>query len=287
MARFQRLLLGRGAHEVIVWAAPEVCRAVVRSAERIVRAAGFEFRESASPADYWLSQLLVRIAHPRIAAAVRSACDATNFIYYRDIPTALIDAVRRQLAELGIADDEPFRGYTPAARSEKPWSGIDIGVAEESLVAQWESVRRWGAGCCEEPDVACIIPMEEHAPGIRTERPLSIERFRELIAATRVRETSLSFRVRVGTPYAGVPAAMRGTALAMALLAADPALAPGYRGNRGSRVTAQPGWERVTGDDTISLGWLRPTDEAVLRNIDNPACFFEPGARCPLYKLRY
>ncbi len=253
----------------------ETCRTVLRTAERFVRAAGFEFRASAESPEYWLSQLLVRIADPRVAAAVRAACDATGFVYCREIPAALIDLIRQQLTERGIAAESLFKGHTPETRREKPWSGITIGVSEEYLAAQWESAKRWEAhGHLEEPmigEIAAGGKAMRQPSASREEAHLSIEQFRELLATTRARETTVHFRVRISTALAGVPVAMRGTLLAKALITADPALVPGYWGNRGSHVAGIMGWERVTGDDIVSLGWLRPADETVRQRLGDPA----------------
>jgi len=261
--------------------APEsgTCRAVLLTTERLVRAAGFEFRASAEPSEYWLSQLLVRIADQRVAAAIRAACDAIGFVYYRGIPTVLIDSILQQLTKRGISVETLFKGHTPETRWEKPWSGITIGVSETYLATQWKSSRRCEArGYHEEPMIAestsageAIHRAAVHLPSaLQEDAHLSSEQFRELLATTRAKETTVHFRVWVSAVLAGVPVAMRGTLLAKALLIADPALVPAYWGNHGSRVAGIMGWERVTGDDTVSLGWLRPADETVRQRLGDP-----------------
>jgi hypothetical protein len=257
--------------------APKVgtCRAVLLTTERLVRAAGFEFRASNEPSEYWLSQLLVRIADPRVAAAVRAACDTTGFVYYREIPTAFVSSIRQQLTERGIAVETPFKGYTPETRRKKPWSGITIGVSEKYLATQWKSAKRWESrGYSEEPMVGERTSAGEaihQSSALHEDFHLSIEQFRKLLAATHARETTVDFRVLVSAALAGVPVAMRGTLLAKALLIADPSLVPVYWGNRGSRIAGIMGWERVTGDDIVSLGWLRPADETIRQRLGDPA----------------
>ncbi len=236
---------------------PGICRKVVEAVERLVRAAGFEFRTSAGTSDYWISQLLVRLADPRVAEAVRVACVAIGFVYYRDIPTALVSSIREQLALRGIPADEPFRGHSPASRSQKPWSGIETGVGEAFLAAQWKcAIASMDQGQAEEVPIA--LPARD-----RSENRLPIDRFRELIAATRRRKTVIHFRVNIDSSLRDVPPAMRGTLLAKALMAAEPGLVPEYWGNCGSQVAGTPGWERATGDDVVALAWLSPADELV------------------------
>jgi radical SAM superfamily enzyme YgiQ (UPF0313 family) len=251
---------------------PETCGAVLRTVERLTRAAGFEFRASAEVAEYWLSQILVRIADPRVAEAVAAAGEAIDFIYYREIPFALVEAVRQQFALRGIEADVPLRGHRPDNRAGKPWSGIAIGVKEEFLAAQWESAGRSedrgyrgtlkpGEDSDAKPSPA--EPLSRPLPIMRTEPHPSLERFRGHLSENLARKTAVHFRIWVDPPLGNVPVAMRGTMLARALLMADPALVPEYWGNGGSRVAGAQGWERVTGDDIVSLCWLAPADAAV------------------------
>ncbi len=253
---------------------PRVCRGVMEAVERLVRSAGFEFRTSAGAAEYWLSQLLVRLADPRVAEAVRLACDAAGFVYYRDIPAALVATIREKLALRGIPDDEPFRGHAPASRSEKPWSGIQTGVAESFLVNQWESaVRSKDSGNQDDPIAGGRAEEDQVllSARSRSEDRLPIDRFRELVAATRRRKTVVHFRVKINPSLGHLPPAMRGTLLARALMAAEPGLVPGYWGNCGSQVAGTPGWERVTGNDAVALAWLSPADDLVRERLGNPS----------------
>ena len=247
----------------------EVCRAVLHTTGRLLQAAGFEFRAPAGTAEYWLSQLLVRAADQRIRQAVQAAAEANRFIYYEGVPETLVASVKQELERVGLTSEQFFAGYSPASRGEKPWSGIDTGVAETSLVKQWTMARKGLDGAraeqidrTESDDADRPLPIEKAL--------LSIDQFRTLLADSRSREVVLHFRVGIRTALAGVPSPMRGVVLGRALLIADPNLAPGYRGFRGSCASRCFGSNRVIGEDIVSLGWDRSIVDTLRKHMGNP-----------------
>ena len=256
-----------------------VCSAVLRAVDRLVSAAGFEFRASADSADYWLSQLLVRADDPRIWQAVAAAVATSNFAYYEGVPVALIECIKNKLEISGASVKNLFAGRSPTGRRIRPWVRIETGVAESLLIRQWETAHRVLATQAEESaaglDIAGITIKASHRPASRNTLPA--ERLRELIAACRSREVALPFRITVGASLAGAPAAMRGVILCRGLLRTEPKLAPGYRGYKGSLASRRFGSNWVRGEDVISLAWDRETiaglqkllaDQAFVENVN-------------------
>ena len=260
---------------------PGICSQVLRTTERLVHAAGFEFRSSASIPEYRLSQLLVRISNPDEAAAVRTVCDTAGFVYYREIPMSLITEIERELDRCGIGTEPPFKGFLPENRPGKPWSGIETGVNPDYLVRQWEQAReeRTEDRGKRIEERGKTSPSQEKASPTGPKAHYSIDQFKAMLADGQTREKPVHFRMQIGAQLRGVPAAMRGVALARALLLTDGTLSAGYRGDRGSLVARRFGSPWIIGDDIISLAWNQGTVDALCCRLADPDFIKEVNRR--------
>jgi radical SAM superfamily enzyme YgiQ (UPF0313 family) len=251
---------------------PMVCQTVLRVTERLVRAAGFEFRASSDSCDYWLSQLLVRANDPGIGQALRKAQHETGFIYYREIPRSFIDTVRKYLEHEGIKPDRLLKGFLPTDRPSKLWSNLCPGVSEEFLTRQWESTTQYRAnGCCtcgKNSSKQCISVYP--AP-----RNYSLTQFRARLRSAQADAVPLYFRMHIEPVMAGIPHVMRGTMLACALMMTDKRLVEGYRGFRQSSTFDGPGSDWVIGDDLVTLVWNEKSAEIINHHILHDAVFRE------------
>jgi len=248
--------------------APSVCQGVLRTVERLVRAAGFEFRASSNAADYLISQILARAGDPRVARALRQAQEETGFIYYREISSSFVTAFRKRLERLGVAPEALLAGHKPAERAARPWSGLRTGVSEETLIQQWESAKSHAdnAGSAQAARI--------RAPGGPKKKPYTADKLRAMLKNAIKEEASLAFRVRVGPALAGVPHAMRCVALARAFMLADARVTEGYRGFRPSPLFNGLEQDWVVGDDSCILVWSAEA-AAMVKKLMNDAAFIE------------
>jgi radical SAM superfamily enzyme YgiQ (UPF0313 family) len=239
---------------------------VLHRTGQLAHAAGFEFRPSADTADYWLSQLLVRAADPRIGHALRNAQEETGFVYYREIPESFIAAFKRALEREGIGEAALLKGSAPRLRHTKPWCGIKTGVDESFLIRQWEAARAFadegycagtkddegecfGCGACGSAKAKNDIIAK---PAART---FSTDVFRAHLRAAKQQTSLLGFRMRMGERLRGVPRKAAGVALARACMLADERLVEAYRGFGGSLVFTTFATNWIVGDDELTLLW--------------------------------
>jgi radical SAM superfamily enzyme YgiQ (UPF0313 family) len=245
---------------------PRVCAAVVRRTEQIVRAAGFEFRASSEPADYWLSQALVRAADPRIGRALLAAQRETGFVYYREVPISFTDAVKRAALDVGISPESLLAGSPPAERMTKPWQGIATGVDERFLVSQWEAARAFrdegfcgGSAAREGSCMGCDACGSAETKAAITARPaarkFTAEKFRTLLRAKKEQTIPVAFQMSISERLRGLPRKAAGVALARALMLADERLVEPYRGFGGAWTFDTWGTPWLTGDEVITLRW--------------------------------
>ena len=267
--------------------APEarVCSAVLRRTEQLAHAAGFEFRASAEAADYWLSQLLVRAADPRIGPALRQAQEETGFIYYREIPEFFTNALKRILEREGVPADVLLRGAAPAERQTKPWHALATGVDEKFLVRQWEAAKAFADGgyCAGTPEregacLGCAACGTAEAKKEIVARPaarnFTADKFRAHLRAAKLQAVPVGFRVRIGERLRGVPRKAAGIALARACMLADDRLVEAYRGFGGSLVFKAYSTNWITGDDELTLLWNGAHRELVCA-LANDAAFVQ------------
>jgi radical SAM superfamily enzyme YgiQ (UPF0313 family) len=244
---------------------PALCETVLHKTGQAVRSAGFEFRSASDASDYWLSQLLVRADDPRTAAALWLAQEKTGFIFYRDIPSTFITAVRNALQQQGMAPDLLLKGHALAQRRQKPWHDLETGIDVQFLETQWEAAKKYrdAALCAKDGDSSSHASCAGEPAARPVLRPLSIDRFRARLRAAQEQTVELHFSICVETALAGVPHKIRGVALARALMLADRSLTKGYRGFRRSALFTRFGSDWTVGDDCITLAWDLETAEAL------------------------
>jgi hypothetical protein len=242
--------------------------AIIAKAAGRVRAAGFEFRESADLPEYWVSQVLVRAADPRVGQALVDTVTRTGFAYYREVPESFRAALEESLRARGLDPTTLIKGFTLEESRAKPWAAIETGVKREFL---WEEVGR--ARLYKEIDYClgrswqpakCFhcggCPTRFHVRDIvlaQQKRDYSLEQFKDRIRAAREAETPVRLLVDAGAKSRGVPRKMLGVAIARALMLTEPALAPYYRGYGGSFWDEGSGETWVTGADALQLLWRR------------------------------
>lgn len=244
--------------------APARYAGLLRRTAASVRAAGFEFRESAGLPEYWLSQVLVRAADPRVSRALLQAVEATGFLYYRDVPGAFADKFAALLVKQGVDPEGLLRGSTLEESREKPWARVETGVEREFL---WEEVQRARAFveqdyCLGRPWVqakcgqcgACPTPLHVLALVKATQpRSYSLAQFKERAAQARRTDAAVELLVVAGPAARGVPRRNLGVALARALMLTDGALTPFYRGYTGAYWADGERDVWVTGADRVTL----------------------------------
>ncbi|MBI3541759.1 MAG: hypothetical protein HY075_00585 [Deltaproteobacteria bacterium] len=254
-----------------------------------VRAAGFEFRESADLPEYWVSQALVRADDPRTTEALLAAIGKTGFVYYREVPEAFLRTLRVELAQRGLEEAELFRGFTLEESAAKPWTRIETGVKREFL---WEEVGRarlykeidyclgrdWTAAKCFHCG-GC--PTRFHVRDIvlsQQKRAYSLDEFKARISVARKSETKLRLLVEAGEPARGVPRKLLGVALARALMLTDSRLAPAYRGYGGAFWADEDREVWVTGADVVTLTWQGDALERIAGLLESPAAIAQVNA---------
>ncbi|MBI3556703.1 MAG: hypothetical protein HY074_10610 [Deltaproteobacteria bacterium] len=237
---------------------------IIAKAAARVRAAGFEFRESAELPEYWVSQVLVRAADAGVTRALLDTIADTGYVYYRDIPQAFMEALASNLVKQGLDPKEQLRGFTLEESRAKPWANIETGVKREFL---WEEVERargfveidyclgrtWTKAKCFHCG-GC--PTRYHVRDIvlsQQKRAYSLEQFKDRITVARKSEQRLKFFISAGVAARGVPRRMIGVALARALMLTDRRLAPHYRGYVGTFWADADREVWVTGDDVVTL----------------------------------
>jgi radical SAM superfamily enzyme YgiQ (UPF0313 family) len=244
---------------------PSVCQSVLHSTGRLVRAAGFEFRSSSDSADFWVSQVLARAQDPRVGFALARAQEKTGFIYYRDIPGPFVTEFRKQLEQEGLRPDALCAGFPPKERASRPWNGLRTGVSADFLAKQWTAAQRY------EETGRCGGPAVRRVPEAK---PYTADNLRAALRAAKTQEIALVFRMRIGPALAGVPGAVRGTALARALMLTDKGLTEGYRGLRPSPVFNGTDSDWVFGDGCCVLVWS-PDAATALRELVKDTAFID------------
>jgi radical SAM superfamily enzyme YgiQ (UPF0313 family) len=243
---------------------PERYADVIARASKRVRNHGFEFRESAELDEYWISQVLVRAADPRVFTALHAALRATGFLYYREVTPWFREAFERALVTEGVDVASLFRGHSFAEGEAKPWTAVATGVKREFL---WEEVlrarqyreidyclgRAWTRAKCFKCG-GC--PTKQHVRDIvlaKQERNYSLAAFRDRVRSARSAEREVALDVEVGAGARGLPRRLFAVALARALMRVEPALVSAYagfvgslHGGEGVRPAWSYGFDRVT-----------------------------------------
>jgi hypothetical protein len=225
-------------------ALPEAHEKSIKKISRVARVHHCEAREAMDPWEYFMSQVLVRAADPRIKQALLSALEEAHFIYYRTVPHSFYATFVRYLEALRCNVPGALKGFSLESSRRKPWAVIETGVARERLFEIFERNRRYeevGAGFGER----LITP-----PGF------TVEQYSAALARKSKDERRQDLAVTLSGRARGLPRKYFGLALASAFMRTDRALTPYFHSYAGSH--AENCWHAVrslSGDDIISLSW--------------------------------
>ncbi len=251
----------------------ETISEVLRRISRSVTLKGFEFRESASPEEYWLSQVLVRPGDSRIGEILKSTALETERLYFRSVPARFVSEFRARLTAAGIDPNSLLKGHSTDEGRNKPWRVVETGISYDSLVARWEKNRDFiemrPCGRPDSPDGSCgdcaacpDLPHPERSP--------ISGRFAEDLAqrVTAVRKSIIEVRlsVRASRNFRGVDRNVLASAMSSTLMLTDASLISHYFGFAGSfwQSRENPAW--LWGEDILTLRW-RPEGLPVLRGL--------------------
>lgn len=239
---------------------PAKCREIMLQTERYVRCRGFEFRDSADSNDYYLSQMLVRAQNPRVVNALFSALVHSKFVYYREVPSSLIQSVESEFKRARITREEALCGLTDETIENR---SVEINVKNEFLQARGFDADAFeddgyclglnemkgechSCGACESDQQIANIT------GVRKRHIVSPEFLRKKVK-DRAESITVSLRIIVPFSSRGIPRKNTGIALARAMMLSDPRLIDPFHSYKSSLVndTYENPW--ICGDDIISL----------------------------------
>ncbi len=237
---------------------------IISQAAKVIRHAGFEFRESADLPEYWVSQVLVRASDARVGQSLLDAVEGTGFVYHREVSAEFQRAFESCLKARGLDPQDLLKGATFEESAAKPWAKIDTGVKREFLWDEVERARSYveidyclGRNWKEAQCFLCGgCPSPEHILDIvksKQTRDYSLEQFKARLSEARKNERTLRLWVRVGEKGRGVPRKMVAVALARALMLTYPDLTPAYRGFAGSHWYEDDKPCGVIGDDAFEM----------------------------------
>jgi len=245
---------------------PRDCSKIVRKIESAVRTASFECRTSASPSDYWVSQMVVRAAGPAVAEALQRAQEETEFVYYREFTPYFVESLKRAFDVLGVAPETSLRAIDPAMRHCAPWAALDTGVAAGFLVQQWEAAQafvdegycagtRLATGLCRGCNACKDTATQQPLLARPSLRKYSAQQLKDRLDKALSRERPLYFKVVVEPLLRGIPRAMRALALARAMLLTDDRLIAAFRRHAPLKPSEETNSDWLIGDDIVALMW--------------------------------
>jgi radical SAM superfamily enzyme YgiQ (UPF0313 family) len=261
---------------------------VIERMQAMVRARGFEFRMAMELPEYYVSQVLVRAADPRISAAYLEACETTGFIYYRALPDSFAAAFKAALWARGIDPRAALAGHAPDA--PMPWTAVNPGVSREFMVRRFADAvafidkgyclgRPGRDGACK----GCAACDDEEQRGANTsprmKSPYAAQQLHDRMRKLSSREKDVLVAVDVVDTCRGLPRAMIGAFCARALMRACPEIVDAYRGCRRSYWEDDQGSAWVTGLDFITLTFDGEAIRVIRRLLDDPASFARVNAQ--------
>jgi Radical SAM proteins, N-terminal len=254
---------------------PEALRPIAAWLRNTVERSGFEFRMSSDLFDYHLSQILARASYQKMYEALLAAIRRTGYVFYRSVPASFVNAFVESCENLGIPH-ESMLASAPPDDTTKPWLFMETGVDRKFLIKQHANAIAFvdkgyclgapgqqgeckSCGACEAADLKAVTAVHTKAPL----RPARLKEFSQQWHDA----VEISFLVNVQEPCRGLPRQSAGTALARALMIAEPALVDFYAGYRESFWSKgdQPCW--TTGKDIVTLRFRRQGAELVEKTI--------------------
>jgi radical SAM superfamily enzyme YgiQ (UPF0313 family) len=248
---------------------PEALRPVIAAIRGTVEAGGYEFRLSSDINDYYLSQMLVRAADPRIYGGLLSALRSTGYAYYRAVPTSFINEFVRECVARGLSFSSLLAPQA-ADGCGAPWLFFQTGVSRDFIRRQAEAADacvdngfclgtagRQGEckacnACGGDTDHKSAITAQRHGVKGRFQPFLLKEKNKKAAAST----LQVPLLVEINDSCRGLPRATIAVALASAIMKSEPTCIPWYRGFVQSFQSPGNGPCWTTGDDIITLLWL-------------------------------
>lgn len=217
--------------------------AAIAEIRRRTAAAGFEAREAMGTKEYMISQILARTDDARGLPALLAAVREAGFVYYRSVSPAFFASFMKQFRALpGLVD--AAMDAAPDGDRARAWDALDTGIERELLrdiFLKNRSFTETGTGL----DTIRVSP-PVHTPQAYRLRAQDAQK-----AAVPVR-----IRMSVSERGRGLTRRYPATALARALMLADPSLAPFFRSCAASYWQGSsdaPVW--LTGDDIMTISW--------------------------------
>jgi radical SAM superfamily enzyme YgiQ (UPF0313 family) len=240
----------------------ETVAEAVRRINRSVNQKGYECRESASPEEYWLSQVLVRPSDGRIwKALVETALD-TERLYFRSVTDLFVSEFRKNLAAAGLDPNSLLRGHSVSEGRNKPWRMVETGVTYKSLADRFENNRCFietpPCGREDTPDDSCkkcAACAESPAAGRMRIKAGQADNLTRRLADLRQSIVEIRLTVRTGRQFRGADRSLLASAVSSALMRTDSSLIPCYFGFVGSfwQSRENPAW--LWGEDILTLRW--------------------------------
>ncbi len=256
---------------------------IIERAARVIRNAGFEFRESADLAENWVSQILVRAADVKINQALINTVKDTDFIYYREITDQFKDKLEENLVKLELNPIQILKGHTLEESQKKPWSNIETGVKREFLYEEFLRARTfveidyclgktWSkskcfhcGGCTTRYHIRDIVMSTQ-------KRSYNLEQFKERIKKTRDLSKSVFIKLNINQISHLIPKNLIGVSLARAIMLSDPKLSPFYLKNQNSQEeqinTGDSWFELKFHESVISYLTLKMNDKEYVNRIN-------------------
>ncbi len=281
---------------------PEALRPIIAVIRGAVEKSGFEFRMSSDLNDYQLSQIIVRAADSRIYDCLLAALASTGFVYYRSVPSLFINEFVRECGLAGLPAARLLRPAGTLSRDdEKPWLYFETGVRRDFILRQAQAAADFkdigyclgerdkpgeckACGACDMtacdtvPSAAADVKAALLSP--RPKAPSIATRLRERIAGAASATVPVRMLVDIKETCRGLPRAAASVALAAAVMKTAPGCVPWYRGYANSHLSQKGGPCWLTGDDVLTLLWLRDGLEDLDTIMDDPAAVGRINAKC-------
>jgi radical SAM superfamily enzyme YgiQ (UPF0313 family) len=246
---------------------PETLKPIMAAIRNMVEAGGFEFRLSSEINDYLLSQVLVRADDHRIFQALLGALSKTGYVYYRSVPLSFINELTGACADAGLPLSSLLSGNA-ADDQDKPWLFFQTGADRGFILRQAQAAK----GLMSDLDCAADASGDGPSAALasRGKSLCQSTGLKEKIRTAQASTESAPLLVELKDPCRGLPRAAAGAALASAIMKTEPACVPWYRGYANSLLSngGAPCW--MTGDDIITLLWLRAGIQTLERIIQDP-----------------
>ena len=204
--------------------APSLDRAreAVAQIVNATKAAGFECRAAASAEESLFCDMLVRAPSPAVYAAFRDSILESQFVYDREVPESAYRLFMRKLSSAGVDPEALRAAYSPENNAVAPWARLDLGISRKYLEHQYAMNSSWKEAS---PDPSLLCGKGRPRPDRQ-----AIEALKYRIAEARKDARPVSLAITLGDRWLGVPREYPALLVARALMAAEGALVPLYRG---------------------------------------------------------